>query len=83
MFGNVKNYSDLCWRKDCLGSARYPEERDIISTHATPTYLALSTTARKGESHKIALKGFPLGAFLFSAQGERNAERRKQIVVEL
>ena len=38
MFGNVKNYSDLCWRKDCLGDARHLTDWDIRIRIRIPTH---------------------------------------------
>nr|DAT75916.1 MAG TPA: hypothetical protein [Caudoviricetes sp.] len=59
MFGNAENYSDLCWRKDCLGSARNSEKKRL-------TYLALSTTARKGESQQTCSERFSFQGFFVS-----------------
>ena len=82
MFGIVKNYCDLCWRKDCLGDA--PHSDRLGYSHSHSHIIGSERHRPRGcRANKIALRGFPFGAFLFPAQGERNAERRKQIVVEL
>lgn len=72
MFGNVKNYSDLCWRKDCHGRAWNPGKETYKNSHLL-SFLSIGSKRdlpERVESHKIALRGFPFGAFLL-AQGHR------------
>ena len=87
MFGNVKNYSDLRPRKDCLGDARYLTDWDIRICIRISS--ALSVTAREGvEPRRLLREVYLSGQFYFLSKasempkGENEMSQNSELVTQ-